>query len=255
MPTLEPGLHGMDKDHASYTWLDGPLFDGPPSMEDINQGGVGDCWFLAAMGAELKHNPNFVQQHLRDNSNGTYTVTLYQDGKPVPVTVDGAVPTDSGGQSIPFADGAPNWQTGGPAWVSIYEKAFAQLNGSYQGIDSGGYGSDGMSLLTGRKAERTAPFFTPLVEVAKRLHDGQPVTVGTDSHHSGFFWTHSDEYFDHGKLVTNHEYTVVSVDTNAHPPTIKLRNPWGPDAGAPEYVTLTEDEYMSHCVEVSFGDS
>lgn len=162
----------MDKDHASYMWLDGPPFDGPPSMEDINQGGVGDCWFLAAMGAELKHNPNFVQQHLRNNGNGTYTVTLYQDGKPVQVTVDGSVPTDNNGNGMPFVHGDPNWGTGGPTWPAIYEKAFAQLHGSYKGIDSGGYGSEEMSLLTGRKSAKLDPSMIPLQAVADQLAHG-----------------------------------------------------------------------------------
>lgn len=253
MQTLEPSFGGTDghgnddQKGLHWKWQDGKLVISYPSVSDVNQGDLGDCWFLAALGAEVRQNPNFVAQHVHDNGNGTYTVTLYKDGKPVPVTVDGKLPYN-GWDGTAFEHPS----TGSGNWVALYEKAFAQLKGGYRNTE-GGWGSEGMSDLTGKKSDKLPPFVVPLVLIKAKLDSGQPVTVGTSSNHSGFLWLHSDEYVDDNKLVTSHEYTVVSVDAKSDPPTVTLRNPWGPGSSAPEYVTLTESQYQDYCSEVSLG--
>jgi hypothetical protein len=255
LPVVEPNTSGYDNNDINFTWVDSALYDGAPTADQLSQGEVGDCWFLSSINAELQQNPNFIQQHVKDNGNGTYTVTFYQKGKPVQVTVDGTVPTDSNGTRLPLTHGDPDWGTGGPLWATIYEKAYAQLNGGYHNID-GGYGSTGMSDLTGKKSTKVSPDFAPLSIVADQLSGGHPVTVGTNSHSTGMlWWKKNDEYVDDNKLVTSHEYAVVSVNASANPPTITLRNPWGPDSSAPQFVTLTQQQYDQYIGDVDFGDT
>lgn len=251
MPTLQPPL---DDDHRGH-----PLGMLPPAdidaatLEDINQGELGDCWFLASIAAEMRVDPGFVRKHMVANDNGTYTVTFYRDGKPVGVTVDGAVPRD--GTSAEFAHGDPGWRSDGPSWIAVYEKAFAQFRGGYADIE-GGYGDQGMEALTGRNADRHDSDDLSFDDIARRLQDGTPMTAGSKEHTTGHLWWKKDqEKVEVGDdtVVSLHEYTVVGVDLGAHPPTVRLRNPWGSGGGVDEFITMTEDEFHDHFNELSVG--
>ena len=131
------------------------------------------------------------------------------------VTVDGRLPVYDNGGGTAYAH-PTNTQ-----WIAIYEKAAAQYLG----------------------------------QIDQMLNDGRAVTTGTRKD-SGFLWWSGDgEYIDDGKLVSGHEYSVESVDMNAHPPTITLLNPWGTgsmnDHGQSiGKVTLTEDEWHKYFREI-----
>ncbi|WP_029291363.1 C2 family cysteine protease [Cellulomonas sp. HZM] len=251
LPVLEPTFGNLETPvEGDYSWGGSISLDGA-SLDDINQGAVGDCWFLAGLGAELRADPSFVADHVTDNGNGTWTVTLYRDGKPVPVTVDGSVP---GGSSPRFAHGPG----GAPNWVSIYEKAFARFHGSYGDIE-GGWGDQSMEAITGRDADRhTDGMFSDLPsldEVKKQLDAGHPVTVGTKDDASVWPWGADDDddrVFDK-QLVSHHEYIVVKVEDTDDGERITVRNPWGNTDQAPEQVVLDEDEYRRWFSEVSVG--
>jgi len=130
LTVLEPEFHDLETDvPGSYTWWPGDLGDNPPDVNALTQGELGDCWFIAGLGAVVRQDPNFVAQHLHDNGNGTYTVTFYRDGKPVPITVDGTLPTNTNGSKL-FV-GNSGWAATGPLWAAIYEKAFASYLGRY----------------------------------------------------------------------------------------------------------------------------
>jgi len=251
MPTLQPPL---DDDHRGH-----PLGMLPPAdidgakLEDINQGELGDCWFLASIAAEMRVDPAFVRKHMVANDNGTYTVTFYRDGKPVQVTVDGSVPRD--GTSAEFAHGDPGWGSDGPSWIAVYEKAFAQLKGGYGDIE-GGFGDQGMEALTGRNADRHDSDDLSFADIAHHLDEGTPMTAGSKQHTTGhLWWSHDEEKVEVGDdtVVSLHEYTVVDVDLGAHPPTVRLRNPWGSNGGVDEFITMTEDEFHDHFNELSVG--
>lgn len=56
---------------------DVPLFAHEPSLEDIEQGVVGDCYFQAALANIIATNPEKLKDLIVDNENGTVTVRLY----------------------------------------------------------------------------------------------------------------------------------------------------------------------------------
>lgn len=259
MTNLQPGFDGVIKD-GSWTWLAEELGADSASLDQINQGNAGDCWFIASIGAELQQNPDFVSEHMVDNGNGTYTVTFYDDGEPVEITVDGEIPTRNGGSDSTGSHTNPDWSTDGPLWLAIYEKAYASFKGDYHAIE-GGYGDEGMSDLTGRDAERTSPgdgVFgggMSLDDIQQELAAHHPVTVGTTDD-SGFWpWQDDDDdLVDDQQLVSHHEYIVQEV--NSMPDGTKqivLTNPWGPNGSAPYHVTLTESAYEQWINEVSVG--
>lgn len=253
VPALEPDSKTSYESNLHYAAASGDLFpsDGVNAESDVVQGDDGDCWFLAALGTLVLHDPGFPARHITQNSNGTYTVTFYQDGKPVDITVDGLLPTRSDGGTA-YAQPADN-----SLWVAIYEKAYAQFKGGYGSID-GGYGDTGLKDLTGTSAWRKSPGDYSLDQLAGLMKQGQVFTTGTKDDKS--LW---DKLFgggpkteDNFQLVTSHEYMIKSVDTSAHPPTITVVNPWGGGGvedghQMPQEVTLTEDQWNDYFSEVS----
>lgn len=253
LPLLEPSFGDLDVAVAGdYSWA-GPIDIDGAVLDDINQGRTGDCWFLAGLGAELRADPSFVTDHVKDNGNGTWTVTFYRDGKPVPVTVDGWLP---GGSSPLFAGGPGDPKA--PNWVSIYEKAFARFQGSYGEIELG-FGARSMEALSGRDAERRLdwPVFSdipPLDEVKELLDAGHPVTVGTQNDSSLWPWGEDgDGYIFNKQLVSRHEYTVTNVEDTGEGLRITVRNPWGDYRTELEQVVLDEAEYRRWFTTVSVG--
>ncbi len=44
---------------------------------DVDQGSLGDCYFVASMAAVARANPDAIKELLVDNGDGTFDVTLY----------------------------------------------------------------------------------------------------------------------------------------------------------------------------------
>lgn len=255
MPCLQPDIFSGETKGMNMYWqpFTGTLFgpDGMPHPEkDVAQGDTGDCWFLSSLGAVAERDPNFIKTHIWQNANGTYTVRLYQNGKPVDVTVTG---------DLPAGDEEYARTPGNVGWAALYEKAFAQLNGGYGNIE-GGYGSTGMADITGQQTGKQtwggvefwdgAPSLTG---IQARLKQGDAVTVGSTD--DKFLWWGGNT-LDNNQIVADHEYYVKSVNTNHQPPTITLVNPWGSGGVEdghvmPQYVTLTQDQFNSYFGEVS----
>jgi len=253
VPSLQPidsNSEDRDKDFQKglhYKWVGGEPIPDTVSPEDLNQGDLGDCWFLASLGAEVRADPRFAAKHILDNGNGTYTVTLYRDGKAVPVTVDANLPVNQDDYTV-FSH---NPSGSSANWVQIYEKAFAQLNGSY-GATEGGWGDVGMTDVSGQHSTRHDEDDLSFSQIKGDLDSGKPVTVGSGTHHSGFLWLHSDETFPDTDVVTAHEYVVMGVDPDKH--TITLRNPWGQGSSVKPDLVLTEDQFHDMFREVSVGN-
>ncbi len=84
-----------------------------PSMNDVNQGGIGDCVLLSWL-ADLAHtNSSVIHNMISDNGNGTYGIKLYQLGIPLYITVNSILSNIS--------------STGQYSWAGLIEKAMAQL--------------------------------------------------------------------------------------------------------------------------------
>ena len=158
MTAPNPTVEMQDKSDP----VDFPLFNAAPSIQDVEQNGLGDCWLLAAMGAVVRMNPQHFRNVMKDNLDGTVTVRLY-DVNPGPVyvtrdiTVKKSIVVRQGTQSAGFA--------GGALWVSIYEKAYVAAGyhgdsddrlpiqrGSYGTIE-GGFSSRAFKHILGRDAD------------------------------------------------------------------------------------------------------
>jgi len=222
-------------------------------LQQLHQGSLGDCYYMAALGAVTKADPNFLRNHVVANPNGTYTVTLYKDGKPIQVTVTPEVPwsVDANGNPV-----APAYARGDRNLFQIYEKAMAQVQGElqpepgtgYYGMGDGGNPATYMSVITGQPASRASGFVLP-VQLDHALKDHRPVTVSTEGGRTS--GPYDPNRVPH--LIGGHAYYVQSVNMDAHPPTVTLVNPWGPDSKTDGTVTLRWDEFQNSIAEVEVG--
>lgn len=124
-----------------------------PRLEDVNQGAIGDCFFLAPLGALIHRDPERVRRMIRTNEDGTFTVS-FGNGRTVRI----APPTD-----IELATSSSTDKGG--RWVPILEKAFATVRNEERPeskrkesetdvIARGGATGPSIRTLTGRPFKR-----------------------------------------------------------------------------------------------------
>ncbi|MFM6397125.1 C2 family cysteine protease, partial [Planktothrix sp.] len=214
---------GQDRPSTSYPYqyATGSLFVNGATYQDINQGNLGDCYYLASLATTAFRSPSTIQNMFIDNGDNTYTVRFYNNGVTDYVTVDRYLPTSSG---TPIYAETPN----GELWVALAEKAYAQLNesgwigqsntNSYPGIE-GGLGYYAIPHVTGRF---TSQVYNPsgIVDtnaIINAFNVGSLITVGSKP--SGVA----------SNVVPSHEYTLVGYNSSTQQFT--LYNPWGTNGG------------------------
>jgi len=136
----------MDGDWArAPDLIDNPgLFKGGPSIDDIQQGGIGNCYLLSAISSLVENPENLKNMFINKtmNASGIYGLIFYINGEATPVIVD---------DHFMFSDGGrPNFAQfkHGKFWVSIIEKAWAKIHGSYERT-VGGHDADPFTTFTG----------------------------------------------------------------------------------------------------------
>ncbi|MBL4649890.1 MAG: hypothetical protein JKY03_09170, partial [Aureispira sp.] len=114
------------------TDLEHPLFPHPPTMQDIKQGKIGDCYLLAAMATIVNKDANHFTKHIKDHGNGKVTVQLFKDvNSPVNITINKSTVVSKGGW---LGGGGVDEYAEQSLWVQMYEKAY---------VAAGFHGSDG----------------------------------------------------------------------------------------------------------------
>ena len=129
LPSLN--LAQVDQENLGPTYQNStlPLYgpSGAPTIQDVNQGYLGDCYFVASLGEIALQDPSAIKNMISSNGNGTYSVRFFVNGQPDYVTVNSELPVMTGyqwanGSRLEFANGTTD------DWVALVEKAYAQLN-------------------------------------------------------------------------------------------------------------------------------
>lgn len=207
---------------------------------DVQQGQLGNCYFMASLMAIAKSHPNWLQANIDGPlANGTYNVRLFSRNlvggwESKIYNVDPRFPMQKD-KPHEFAYAQPGDLDGAyetELWVMLYEKAFAQRQGSYNNTD-GGFEEDALEAITGQEHTRHG-FSGGIAEVGrwsekeiregvqKHLNAGMPVTAST---HMQVFIDHSSEakFAKENKIVGKHAYAVLSSSASH----VRVRNPWG----------------------------
>lgn len=224
----DPAVLTKHASTLSYDWMDGQLFKDGAQAEDVIQGSIANCYMVAAFAAIAKQSPELIENAIKDNGDGTFTVKLHEvsyygspTGQVSEVTVDGELPVGSSG-SAQYAKGSDRAEL----WVPILEKAFAQWKGSYEEIGNGGSAGLVLSALTGRSSE-TISLGGTLISDAQlfskmqaTLERGGAICAGTHGKEDATLYSGTG-------LYAWHAYTVMGVSEEAGKQYVELRNPWG----------------------------
>jgi hypothetical protein len=208
------------------------LYDESIDPNDISQGALGNCWFLAAM-ASLAENPALVKRlFITDEYNefGIYQLRICKNGEWVVVTVDDYIPcTLKGGPMFSI-------NRGNELWVCLLEKAYAKLHGNYWQLRAG-YVSHGMMDLSGCPTFRFSfpqerNNYSDIAQYADRLWD---ILIKADKY-GHIMWAGTpgvDEWTEGGGptqktgIVPGHAYSVIQVKQYYEIRLLNIRNPWG----------------------------
>ncbi|CAL5425722.1 unnamed protein product [Camellia sinensis] len=199
------------------------LFSGAANPSDVCQGRLGDCWFLSAVAvltevsqiSEVIITPEY-------NEEGIYTVRFCIQGEWVPVVIDDWIPCESPGKPA-FATS----RKGNELWVSILEKAYAKLHGSFEALE-GGLVQDALVDLTGGAGEeidmRSAQAQIDLAsgrlwsQLLRFKQEGFLLGAGSPSG--------SDVHISSSGIVQGHAYSLLQVrEVDGHK-LVQIRNPW-----------------------------
>ncbi|GLJ45014.1 hypothetical protein SUGI_0947480 [Cryptomeria japonica] len=199
------------------------LFMGAPNASDVCQGRLGDCWFLSAVAVltEASHMANLIITP-RYNDEGVYTVRFCIQGEWVPVVVDDWIPCESRGKPAFATSRKVN-----ELWVSILEKAYAKLHGSYEALE-GGFVQDALVDLTGGAGEEID---MRSAQAQIELASGKLWSQLLHFKQEGFFLgagspSGSDVHVSSSGIVQGHAYSLLQVrEVDGHK-LVQIRNPW-----------------------------
>ncbi|MBY0357164.1 MAG: hypothetical protein K2W82_04110 [Candidatus Obscuribacterales bacterium] len=242
-------IGGIDMRVASRTKNDAPdqLFDNPSDpLESIKpeamvQWRLGDCAFHGVVGSLAHGQPELIRDMIKDNKDGTYTVTFPGDPKH-PVTV--SKPTSAEMQLYMPIKSKDEKSFGN--WPYVLEKAFGEYNRqnswsgnntSFEGANGGKLPEHVLKLMTGKTADSDSRSFTSesttKAKMTEALNEKRAVVCFDSVNHAEVMWK-GDRTTD--GYVNNHVYSVLKYD------------PSGPDGGT---VTL-RDTYGSKPEQISF---
>jgi Ca2+-binding RTX toxin-like protein len=200
-----------------------PLFGaGGPVYSDVDQGGVGDCFFAARMAALAKAYPQHLRDMVADLGDGTYAVQFHTaDGGRSFVRVDADLWVT--------ASGKPQYANLGhddSLWAAVIEKAYAIFRTGTAGYDQ--IGNDrpsegvhpveafGLNQVVLKPLAPNGLVYVQLIKAA--LDAGEAVTLGGPSG-----MTDDTPMIPDNKDRGAHIYMVHSVVTNAQGVPVKLR--------------------------------
>ena len=250
LPSSYVDMSGSTPFTVTYSTVTNALFGASgPSMNDIKQGYLGDCYFEASCAEVADMNPSDIESMFTNNGNGTYGVRFYYDGAPEYVTVN-----------LSLADGGTEFNQATDIWASLAEKAWAQFqainldtgNSSYNygnswsTIGNGGYIANALEALTGASvitgfdpdgtgwddytwnSSLTTTGYTPAlttqsvlasVEAALASHDDVDISSNTNAYDASGNET----------LISDHVFSVYGYNSTTG--MLELRNPWGTASG------------------------
>ena len=261
---VEPAPHvWVGADNAAHTgdeakmWAKQPtIFHDNIESADINQGVLGDCWFLAAMAAVADRAEGagikacFVgtpDDWKKMEKCGCYAVKLFWQREAVVLFLDDLLPTYGNDdyvqdfQPILCKSKDPGADAVNPElWPCLIEKAFAKLFGprrtlangevvgGYEEIASGIF-TNGVVALTGGSGGSCAHMGTPTPEhiVTGKLWSDIMRWNKMDYFLGASSCSGSDAHKNKNNIVLGHAFTVLSAVEVEGFKLLKVRNPWG----------------------------
>src|SRR5271165_1615660 len=129
-------MSGYTTFSVRYSTVTAPLYGtAGPTMSDINQGYLGDCYLLSSLAEVANQDPSAIESMITNNGNGTYGVRFYVDDQARYVTVDSQL-----------ANGGTEFNKASNILGGLIEQAYAEVQA--QGVITGNGVNDGNSFST-----------------------------------------------------------------------------------------------------------
>ena len=248
LPSDVVSMTGYPTFTVSYSADTAPLYSsGGPSISDVNQGYLGDCYLMACVAEVAHQNPSLITSMITANGNNSYGVRFVVDGAAEYVTV-----------SNTLADGGTIFNSGPAIWASLIEQAYAQLQAS--GVVTGNNVNDGNSWSTignGGAPEYALAEITGATKITDFSASGSSwnqyvynnsltpqssstgigsasvlstVTSDLTANDDVILSSNTNAYASNGMqtLVADHAFSVYGYDSATG--DLELRNPWGTES-------------------------
>ena len=203
-----------------------------PDINNIKQGAIDDCYFLSSVGALVEKDKNFIKNlfHITEKSyEHTYGINFIINGKPKLILVDDYFPcqviNDKNlkrvSKNFSLARSFEN-----EIWVSLIEKAWAKVKGSYKKIDIS-YAEEAFEVLAGAYTKQIKIDKTRSKEFIWNIlndYSDYPMCAGTKGSVS-----EPTMNFKKCGLKSGHEYTILKVSDVGNTRRVMLRDPYGLD--------------------------
>lgn len=246
---------GPEISHDLYGDSNNPLNSINPGA--IRQGSIGDCYFESALAAVATSNPELIKNAIKDNGDGTYTVT-FPGAKDEPITVKAPTEAEQG----LYNHGSPNG-----LWASVMEKAYGEYcqkhfwrrgpfnlgggNSPTEGADGGGRTSGSTKLLTGSDTSTNTTTFSSQASIAANLEKafaGNPPKAVTAGINNGFSRQTSDQFY------VGHAYSITGFQPDGKGGgMITIRNPWGgKDDTTDGTISIPLEKFMKNFSDITF---
>ncbi|WP_048441697.1 Calx-beta domain-containing protein, partial [Caenimonas sp. SL110] len=233
----------------SYATATGTLFVGGATANDVRQGSVGDCYYVATLGSVANANSAYLTNMFTDNGDGTYGVKFFYNGKAVYTTVNMKLPVNAS-NTLGFS-GSGDKTLSSEMWVPLAEKAYAQINqqfatnegaawtgeNSYQAIEGGL--AQPIKQLTNLNYKYYSSAYSSINDGfdSGTLFSTNPATYKQtiiDALNGGAIgwlasWGTSFGTNGNKELVAGHAYMLLGY--NAVTDKFIIRNPWGDGGG------------------------
>lgn len=200
---------------AYNDFSDRPLFVDGPEYDDIIQGSLGDCYYLAGLAALAWQDPQVIEQAITELGDGTYAVRFYRASVEYYYRIDAELP------------GYPSFTRltpDGELWASLLEKAFAQHrygDNSYYSLVGGGVYEAFRALSDAGQQNISCAYMEAdavAQQIADELAQGHAVTAGSKTTASS-------------PIVALHGYMIHSAEQVNGQWEITVYNVWGFDGG------------------------
>jgi calpain-15 len=191
---------------------------------DIQQGNIGDCYFLASLAA-LAEDPSRIvaifHEDFEESKYGLYKVLVNREGVPTELVIDDYIPVYKTTNRPVFCKA-----NGNEIWVMLLEKVWAKVKGSYGAIKAG---SPHEVLNT----FSIAPCFNFSIHEAleEADHDKAWESLREAARRNYPMCAGSNDHVGLAGLKPNHTYTLLHCEdvrsNNKSYRILRLRNPWG----------------------------
>ncbi len=249
LPSSSVNMIGDGTFTVSYSAVPSPVFGASgPSMNDINQGYLGDCYLMASLAEVAYQDPSAIESMIINNGNNTYGVRFFVNGSADYVTVNDSL-----------ADGGTIFNSATDIWGDLIEKAYAQIQAS--GVITGNtynFGNSYSTIGNGGAPEYALEEITDASAItdfnagrASWSEDVYNDDLNTQSTGSGLTTasvlatlvadlgkgydevlsssTNATDSSGMTTLVADHALSVYGYDSTTG--DLEIRNPWGTDPG------------------------